>query len=699
MAAIAFLNILAEHATEAHYARLALMILTKRNIRIGAGLLSTAVTAGVAWRGRIYARARAEIRAAELQARASQARFRSLMEATAAIVWWTNTEGEFAEDQPSWEAFTGQPLSTMSGRGWLDMIHEEDREATALAWEAAKSSLLPYEIEHRVLRQDGVYIDMLARSVPVRDERGDVVEWVGVHTDISARKAGERALIAAKDEAEQATLAKSQFIANMSHELRTPLSAVIGYAEMLQEESAEMDPQEVQDDLTKITANARHLLDLINAVLDLSKLEAGRDELYIERVDADALVQTVADTATALVQRNENRLVVDVPEPLGEIGSDLIKLRQCLFNLVSNAAKFTENGVITLAARRTADALVFSVADTGIGMTEEQLGKLFERFVQADSSVTRRYGGSGLGLALTRSFAELLGGRISVESTSGEGSVFTLEIPLESYPNTEWSPSDDGPKQGQSTVLVIDDEAPMRELLGRFLRREGFHVVTAADGSQGLVAARSQRPAAIILDVLMPYVDGWSVLGALKADADLASIPVVMVTSSREKRLSLSMGAMDHLPKPVDWQRLKSILSQVRASGHYRAVLAGADEALATMLVETFRSEGWTLEFVPTDGIMTLSDHAEPELVLIENGRGIDIASTLPRVRSHLGSDVPIVVLADALAPEDQAAVDAAHAEAMVAADVQALVAGLKDMLAALPSPAEGDKNGPVAAG
>ena len=675
------------------------MILTKRNIRIGAAILSTAVTAGAAWRGRIYARARAEIRAAERRARASQARFRSLMEATAAIVWWTNPAGEFAEEQPSWEAFTGQPFSTMSGQGWLGMIHEEDRDATAQAWQAARSSLLPYEIEHRVLRHDGVYLDMLARAVPVRDERGQVVEWVGVHTDISARKAGERALIAAKEEAEQATLAKSQFIANMSHELRTPLSAVIGYAEMLQEESAEMDPQEVQDDLTKITANARHLLDLINAVLDLSKVEAGRDELYIEHVDVDALVRTVGDTANALVQRNGNRLVIDVPEPLGQINSDLMKLRQCLFNLVSNAAKFTENGVITLTGRRTQDSLVFSVADTGIGMTEEQLGKLFERFVQADNSVTRRYGGSGLGLALTRSFAELLGGRISVESKPGEGSVFTLEVPLESHPTAEWSPSGDGPKDGQTTVLVIDDEAPMRELLGRFLRREGFHVVTAADGSQGLAAARSQRPSAIILDVLMPHVDGWSVLGALKADAALAGIPVVMVTSSREKRLSLSMGAMDHLPKPVDWQRLKSILSQVRDSGHYRAVLAGADEALAAMLMETFKNEGWTLEVVPTDGIMELSDRSEPELVLIENSRGIDIASTLPRVRSRLGSEVPIVVLADTLDPEDQAAVDAAHAEAMAAADVQALVVELKEMLAALPLPAEGDKNGPLAVG
>ncbi|MBB5712309.1 PAS domain-containing hybrid sensor histidine kinase/response regulator [Sphingomonas xinjiangensis] len=670
----------------------------KRNLRIGAGLLGTAIAAGATWRGRIYAQARAEIRAAERQAHASQARFRSLMEATAAIVWWTDPEGEFIENQPSWEIFTGQPLQVMSGRGWLQMIHPEDREGTAAAWTAARATLQPYEVEHRVLRHDGVYVDMLARAVPVRDDQGDVVEWVGVHTDISARKSGERALIAAKEEAEQATLAKSQFIANMSHELRTPLSAVIGYAEMLQDESKEMDPAEVQQDLKKITTNARHLLDLINAVLDLSKLEAGRDELYIERVDVDALVQTVADTAAALVNRNGNRLVIDVAQPLGEIGSDLVKLRQCLFNLVSNAAKFTENGVITVGANRTAESIVFTVADTGIGMTEEQRGKLFERFVQADNSVTRRYGGSGLGLALTRAFADLLGGSVAVESEAGEGSTFTLEVPLESHPPVEWS-SPGSASSGQITILVIDDEAPMRELLGRFLRREGFHVVTAADGAQGLAAARSQRPAAIILDVLMPQVDGWSVLGALKADAALADIPVVMVTSSREKRLSLSLGAMDHLPKPVDWTRLKSILAKVRSSGHHRAVLASGDEALATMLMETFKKEGWALEVLPSEALSSLTDRPEPELVLIENGRGIDIASTLPRVRRQLGSDVPIVVLADDLEPEARAAVDAADAELMVAADVEALVDELKEMLAALPLAPEGDNDGPVVAG
>ncbi len=674
-------------------------MLSSRNLRIGAGLLGSALMAGGAWRARVHARARAEVRAAERQAGASQARFRSLMEATAAIVWWTNAEGEFFEDQPSWETFTGQPLSTMSGRGWLEMIHPEDRELTERAWAVARDTRTPYEIEHRVLRRDGAYVDMLARAVPVADHRGRIVEWVGVHTDISARKAGERALIAAKEEAEQATLAKSQFIANMSHELRTPLSAVIGYAEMLQDEGGEMDPDEVQQDLQKITANARHLLDLINAVLDLSKVEAGRDELYIERVDADALVQAVADTTSALVQRNGNRLIVDVPAPLGEIGSDLMKLRQCLFNLVGNAAKFTQDGVITLSGRRKADALIFSVADTGIGMTEDQQGKLFERFVQADSSVTRRYGGSGLGLALTRAFVERLGGRISVQSEAGKGSVFTLEVPLETSPEAEPAASSDEPQAGQPTILVIDDEAPMRELLSRFLQREGFHVVTAADGDQGLAAAHSRRPAAIILDVLMPHVDGWSVLGTLKADARLADIPVVMVTSSREKRLSLSLGAMDHLPKPVDWQRLKAILSQVRESGHNRAVLAGADAGLAAMLREVFEAEGWALEVVPSEAITSLTERPEPELVLIENGRGIDIASTLPRVRTRLGADVPIVVLADTLDPADRAAVDAAHAEALDADDVEALAAQLKTMLAALPSSVEGVPDGPPTAG
>jgi PAS domain S-box-containing protein len=655
-----------------------------RNLKLGAGLVGLAAFAGASWRAKIYAASRAEIRRIERAKRVSEARFRSLIEATAAIVWTANTAGEFVEEQPGWKAFTGQTSEEMLGHGWLMAIHPDDREATIAAWREATAANSTYEVEHRVRRRDGAYVDMQARAAPAAADDGTIVEWIGVHNDITERKADERALTAAKEGAEQAALAKSQFIANMSHELRTPLSAVIGYAEMLEEDLEAVDPDEVREDLGKITANARHLLDLINSVLDLSKIEAGKDELYLERVDADELVRTVADTAAGLVDRNGNRLVVDLPSPLGEITSDIVKLRQCLFNLVSNAAKFTTNGTVTISGRREADGLVFAVADTGIGMTPEQLARLFERFVQADNSVTRRYGGSGLGLALTRGFAERLGGSIDVESEAGKGSTFRLRVPLETLPDEEREDADEqgaAPTGLAPVVLVIDDEREMRELLERFLRREGFEVVTAADGEQGIALARSVHPSAIMLDVMMPQVDGWSVLGTLKADPTLAAVPVVMVTGTRERGLSLSMGAVDHLSKPVDWQRLKGLLNRYALATDRRILLVGTDEHTSATIEKAVAAEGWTLEKVNVDAVTGDEMGVPHDLVLVDVDH---VADVLPALRRRLGPDVPLAVISEGLGSSERAAVAAADADTIDGSDVERLVAELKEKLAEL---------------
>jgi len=654
-----------------------------RNLRLGIGVIGAVAFVSASWRARVYARSRAEIRRIERDKRVSEARFRSLIEATAAIVWTADSSGAFVEEQPRWKAFTGQTTSEMMGYGWLEAIHPDDRAASLAAWRAAAAANTTYEVEHRVCRRDGVYVDMQARAAPIA-EGGTIAEWIGVHNDISARKADERALTAAKEGAEQAALAKSQFIANMSHELRTPLSAVIGYAEMLEEDLEAVDPDEVRKDLGKITANARHLLELINSVLDLSKIEAGKDELYLEQVDVEALVRTVADTAAALVARNSNRLVIDLPSSLGEMTSDVVKLRQCLFNLVSNAAKFTSNGTVTLGARREADALVFSVSDTGIGMNPDQLARLFERFVQADNSVTRRYGGSGLGLALTRGFAERLGGSIEVESEPGTGSTFRLRVPLETPPDEEHDADTQAmpPPIGLApVVLVIDDEREMRELLERFLRREGFEVVTAADGEQGIALARSVRPSAIMLDVMMPQVDGWSVLGTLKADPELQAVPVVMVTGARERALSLSMGAVDHLAKPVDWHRLKGLLNRYALTTDRRILLVGADDDTSATIEEAVTREGWILEKVGVDAITGGGISVSPDLVLID---AEGLAEVLPALRRQLGPAVPLAVISEALGSSERAAVAAAHADTLDGSDVELLVAELKEKLAEL---------------
>jgi hypothetical protein len=365
---------------------------------------------------------------------------------------------------------------------------------------------------------------------------------------------------------------KSEFLANMSHELRTPLNAIIGYSEMLQEDAADLGAEQLTDDLQKINAAGKHLLELINAVLDLSKIEAGKMELYLETFDVATLVRDIAAVIQPLAAKNANRLEVRCPDAIGPMHADLTKVRQALFNLLSNACKFTEGGTIALAvARETLDGqewLTFGVSDTGIGMTPEQLAKLFEAFTQADAATTRRYGGTGLGLALSRRLCRMMGGDVTAESEAGRGSTFTIRLPARVVETAEEPaalvPAAERPVAAVGTVLVIDDEPAVRDLMQRFLGKEGFRVVTAASGEEGLRRAREIRPDAITLDVMMPGLDGWAVLSALKADTDLADIPVVMLTIVDDKNLGYALGASDYLTKPIDRDRLAAVLGRYR---------------------------------------------------------------------------------------------------------------------------------------
>jgi GAF domain-containing protein/CheY-like chemotaxis protein len=394
---------------------------------------------------------------------------------------------------------------------------------------------------------------------------------------------------------------KSEFLANMSHELRTPLNAIIGYSEMLQEDAADLGAEQFTDDLKKINAAGKHLLELINAVLDLSKIEAGKMELYLESFDVVTLVREIAAVIQPLAAKNANRLDVHCPDAIGTMHADLTKVRQALFNLLSNACKFTERGTISLAVAREAvdglDSIVFGVGDTGIGMTPEQIAKLFEAFSQADAATTRRYGGTGLGLALSRRLCRMMGGDVTVESEAGQGSTFTLRLPASVAESVEEpatpSPAADPASSGVGTVLVIDDEAAVRDLMQRFLTREGFRVVAAPGGEEGLRRARELRPDAITLDVMMPGMDGWAVLSALKADPDVADIPVVMLTIVDDKNLGYALGASDYLTKPIDRERLVTVLRQHRRD---RPVLVVDDDAgLRQLLRRMLEPEGYAV--------------------------------------------------------------------------------------------------------
>ncbi len=588
---------------------------------------------------------------AERRMRESEERFRTVVDASAAIVWVMSERGQFDQPQYRWTLFTGQVTEQLKGEGWLEAVHPEDRGATVSAWQAGVASGRDFALEQRLRRADGAWRDMEVRVVPVLED-GAVREWVGTHTDITERKVIETELQTAKESAEAANRAKSQFLANMSHELRTPLSAVIGYSEMIEEEMQELGQTELLGDLRKINSNARHLLSLINDVLDLSKIEAERMTTYAEDFEITALADDVAATVGSLVEQKANALVLDLPgpgdEPAGIMHTDQVKLRQCLFNLVSNAAKFTENGTITLSVRREGDVVAFDVSDSGIGMTPEQLAGLFERFAQADASTTRRFGGTGLGLAITRAFCRLLGGDVTVRSTYGEGSVFSIRLPAvlpEGEPEAE--PAEERPvKPGNHLVLVVDDDSAQRDLVRRFLEREGFSVHTASNGRTGIDMARALRPRTILLDVMMPQMDGWSVLSQLKADPDVADIPVIMVTFMNEPALSASLGAAGTIPKPVDWERLKLVMDRFRGEGEVLVVDDDADarERLRTVL----EREGWTVaEAENGQAALELVARAMPALILLDLTMPVMDGFTFLHALRNLpgGRDIPVLVL------------------------------------------------------
>ena len=417
---------------------------------------------------------------------------------------------------------------------------------------------------------------------------------------------------------------KSEFLANMSHELRTPLNAIIGYSEMLQEDAADLGAEQFTEDLGRINAAGKHLLELINAVLDLSKIEAGRMELYLETFDVAGLVRDIAAVIQPLAGKNANRLEVRCPPETGTMRADLTKVRQALFNLLSNACKFTDRGTVGLAVAREAidgrDFMAFRVSDTGIGMTPEQLTRLFEAFSQADAATTRRYGGTGLGLALSRRLCRMMGGDVTVESVAGQGSTFTIRLPVlvaeaAGAPAAAAEPVADSP--GIGTVLVIDDEAAVRDLMQRFLTREGFRVVTAPGGEEGLRRARELRPDAITLDVMMPGMDGWAVLSALKADAEVADIPVIMLTIVDDKNLGYALGASDYLTKPIDRERLVKVLTQHRRD--LPVLVVDDDAGLRQLLRRMLEPEGFTV-VEAENGRVALErlDDVRPSVILLD---------------------------------------------------------------------------------
>lgn len=430
----------------------------------------------------------------------------------------------------------------------------------------------------------------------------------------------------AQETAEQANRSKSVFLANMSHELRTPLNAIIGYSEMLVEEAQDLGEDGFVADLQKIQSAGKHLLGLINDILDLSKVEAGKMELYLETFDVGAMVRDVCTTILPLVEKNANRLSIQLPDPVGQMRADMTKVRQMLFNLLSNASKFTERGEIAISVARDAESLVFRVTDSGIGMTEEQLGRLFQAFTQADASTTRKYGGTGLGLTITRRFCDMMGGTIEVASTPGQGTTFIVRLPAtvaEHSASASAAPSSAaGPSAPceNALVLVIDDDPAICDLIGKSLGEEGYKVAFATSGAEGLALARTLKPGVITLDVMMPSMDGWAVLAALKQDPELAEIPVVMVTILEDRNLAYTLGATDYLVKPLDRSRLLSVIERYCPRHAEQFVLLVEDDAMTREMTQRMlEKEGWHA-VLASNGRQALECIARrrPELILLD---------------------------------------------------------------------------------
>jgi signal transduction histidine kinase/CheY-like chemotaxis protein len=511
----------------------------------------------------------------------------------------------------------GEVLEAVVSRSLVDLGTQSPQD-----WMAERRARREHSGGFAEYRYGGRYIRISERRI----QGGGTV---AVYSDITELRQHNLELEEARELSEVANRTKSQFLANMSHELRTPLNAIIGYSEILQEDAADGGQEQLVPDLKKIESAGRHLLGLINDILDLSKVEAGKMEVFIEEVDLPSLLEEVGAIIRPLVVKSGNTLELSVAKDIGSMHTDRTKVKQCLLNVLSNASKFTQNGKLTVAIERTDRAMVqMMISDTGIGMSAEQLGRLFQAFSQADASTTKKFGGTGLGLAITRHFCRLLGGDISVASRVGEGSTFTIVIPdqaaglprseatigLSAEPTTNLQE-----ESGSITVLVVDDDAASRDLLTTSLRREGYRTVQARGGDEALKLALKLRPDAITLDVLMPKTDGWAVLGALKANPELCDIPVIMVTVAPDRGIGLSLGAAEVMTKPVDRQQLTSLLRHL-LSRDGPILLVEDDMATRDMVRSTIEKMGLTVAEV-TNGRLALSWLAEnpaPALILLD---------------------------------------------------------------------------------
>ena len=405
----------------------------------------------------------------------------------------------------------------------------------------------------------------------------------------------------ARDEARDASDQKTKFFANMSHELRTPLNAILGYGEMLYEDCEDLGYDDLLPDLKKITSSGSHLLSLINNILDLSKIEAGKMELFITSFEIENMIQTIKDVSEPLAAKNDNGFVINLDGAMGSMSQDETKLRQCLTNFLSNGFKFTKNGTVTLDVKSRLDGEIefidFAVIDTGAGMSAEGVAKVFEEYTQAERSTSANYGGTGLGLPISKKFAEMMGGDVVVTSEEGKGSVFTLSVPREcpEYNEDEVDSNVINLDADDNLVVLVDDDVAMHDLIKRTISKLNLTLIGATNSEKGMELIREVKPKLILLDVLMPGRDGWSLLKECKTDAELKDIPVIMISQLNQSNLAASLGANDYLTKPIDRTHFVNTIQRLLGTGgkDQKVLVIDDDKDVRELLSRLLKDAGY----------------------------------------------------------------------------------------------------------